>query len=84
MKNLILVATILVSFNSMATCNLNLKVKKVDAKTAYLKDQTISASMQKKLIEGGCTVNKTVMSTQEITALKIKTLRKKLAKLGVK
>lgn len=86
MKKLILVSvTLLLATNlvtaSAAACKLNLKVKKIGAKTAYLKDQTISNSMQKKLIAGGCSISKVIMSENEVRELKIQTLRNKLKKL---
>ena len=75
---LLLILTTILTFNVYAKCELDLKVKKPNSKTFYLvTGERLSTRIVNKL-KAVCTINKTVMSSELVTRLKIVSLQKKL------
>lgn len=74
------IAALTITTATHATCTLTLKTKTPTAKTHYLGSDSISKSTLAKLAKH-CTINKVLMSKQEVKALNIAKLEAKLKKL---
>lgn len=76
------ITTLSLSATSAFACEINIKVKKQDAKSGITSNGS-SMSLQT-LEKTGCKINKTLFSEAELRQYKIDDLKKKLAKLGAK
>lgn len=83
MKNLIAVSIILMSFNSMAACKINLDTKKAGASTSYVNGVSVSAKVQAALATQ-CELIKRVMNQSEVTKMNLANAKKRYEALLAK
>jgi len=81
MKNLIILIALLSCVGAKAQCNLVLKKKKSTAKTLYLENGNTIGQKTLAKLDGICTYNVEVMTVSELRTLKMKRLKRQLAKL---
>ena len=79
MKKLIAVSILALSINSIA-CELTLTKKKAKAKTSYLNGVSVSKKIQDAL-STQCKLSYKVMSKEEVKAMTIESLQRRLNKL---